>query len=250
VAVVNGEDRNVAAALRGAACEVQTFGLREGCMWRATDLKAEKGAYTFTVNCTGREFCRISMSLPGLHNVYNALAATALLHHAGLSPQQIAASLGNFQGTLRRMTVKGSAKGITVVDDYAHHPTEIQVTLRALRDRFAPKRLVCVFQPHQHSRTRFLLKDFSRSFSAADSVIVPDIYFVRDSVREKDYICSEDLASQIRLQGGQAIYLKTFEQIVDHLKMFLAPGDLVVTMGAGTVWEIADEIVRWLGINR
>jgi len=249
LAVVNGEDRNVAAAVRGAACEVQTFGLREGCMWRATDLQAERGTYRFTVNYTGREFCRISMSLPGLHNVYNALAASALLHHAGLSPEQIAVSLGNFQGTLRRMTLKGSAKGITVIDDYAHHPTEIQVTLRAIRDRFAPKRLVCVFQPHQHSRTRFLLKDFSRSFSSADAVIVPDIYFVRDSAREKDYICSEDLASQIRLQGGQAMYLKTFDLIVAHLKEFLAPGDLVVTMGAGTVWEIADEIVRWLGID-
>ena len=124
------------------------------------------------------------------------------------------------------------------------------MTLRALRDRFVPKRLVCVFQPHQHSRTRFLLKDFARSFSAADEVIVPDIYFVRDNVREMDYICSKDLAAQIRLQGGRAEYIETFEQISERLKRTLAPGDLVVTMGAGNVWEIADEIVQWLGIGR
>ncbi|NQU75816.1 MAG: UDP-N-acetylmuramate--L-alanine ligase [Planctomycetes bacterium] len=248
LAVVNGEDRNVAAASRSAVCEVQTFGTQEGCMWRAVDLQADRGAYSFTVTFAGWPFCRIALSLPGLHNVYNALAACAILHHAALAPRQIASALGSFEGTLRRMTVKAQSRGVTVVDDYAHHPTEIQVTLRALRERFSPKRLVCVFQPHQHSRTRFLLADFSRSFAAADIVIVPDIFFVRDSVREKDYISSKDLAARIRLHGGQAIYLETFEAISSHLKEIVGPGDLVVTMGAGNVWEIADEIVRWLGV--
>ena len=250
VAILNGEDRTVALAARGARCEVQTFGLAEGCMWQAREVEARNGMYRFSVYLTAREFCRIELTVPGLHNVYNALAAAALLHHCGLSPREISAGLGSFAGTLRRMTVKGQARGITVVDDYAHHPTEIQVTLRALRDRYSPRRLVCVFQPHQHSRTRFLLKDFSRSFSSADLVIVPDIYFVRDSVREKDYISSQDLAAQIRLQGGQAMYLKNFEEIAQHLTSTLTEGDLVVTMGAGNVWEIADEVVRWLGVDR
>jgi UDP-N-acetylmuramate--alanine ligase len=178
------------------------------------------------------------------------LAAAAMLHQCGLSPREISSGLSSFAGTLRRMTVKGQGRGITVVDDYAHHPTEIQVTLRALRDRYSPRRLMCVFQPHQHSRTRFLLKDFSRSFSSADMVLLPDIYFVRDSVREKDYISSQDLAAQIRLQGGQAVYLKSFAEIAQHLKSTLTEGDLVVTMGAGNVWEIADDVVRWLGVDR
>ena len=250
VAVVNGEDRNVAAAVRGAACEVQTFGLQDGCMWRGTDVTADHGLFSFKVSFTGRAFTQITLKLSGMHNVYNALAACAILHHAGLAPRQIADALGSFEGTLRRMTVKGQLQGMTVVDDYAHHPTEIQVTLRALRDQYTPKRLFCVFQPHQHSRTRFLLKDFARCFSSADGVIVPDIYFVRDSVREMDYISSKDLVSQIRLQGGQALYFKTFDEITTHLKGTLAPGDLVVTMGAGNVWEISDEIVRWLGNDR
>ncbi len=250
IAIVNGEDRNVAAAVRSAACEVQTFGVRDGCMWRAVDLEATDGLYRFTLEFNGRTFARIELSQPGLHNVYNALAACAICHHAGLAPRQISEGLGSFAGTHRRMTVKGEAAGVTVVDDYAHHPTEVQVTLRALHDRYSPKRLVCVFQPHQHSRTRFLLNDFARSFSAADVVIVPDIYFVRDSVREMDYISSEDLASQIRLLGGQALYFKTFEEIIDHLNQFLAPGDLLVTMGAGNVWEIADEIICGFGVDR
>jgi UDP-N-acetylmuramate--alanine ligase len=182
--------------------------------------------------------------------VYNSLAATALLYHAGVPADQAAELLSKFAGTKRRMTLKVQLNGVTVVDDYAHHPTEIQATLRAVRDFYQPRRLICVFQPHQHSRTRFLLKDFARSFGAADEVIVPDIYFVRDSAREKDYICSEDLVAQIRLVGGSALYLKSFGEIVKHIQGILAPGDLVVTMGAGSIWEVADDIVRWLGSNR
>ena len=148
------------------------------------------------------------------------------------------------------MSLKGSARGVTVVDDYAHHPTEVAVTLKALREQYRPKRLLCVFQPHQHSRTRFLLKDFAQSFGLADEVIVPDIYFVRDSDREKDYISSEDLVAQIRLHGGSAAYHKSFDGIVRRLQETLQPGDLVVTMGAGNIWEVADEAVRWLGEDR
>ena len=198
------------------------------------------------VHFDGRKFCHMSMAIPGLHNAYNALAAVGILHHAGMAGDDIATHLGNFAGARRRSTLKADGE-ITVVDDYAHHPTEVQATLRAIRDHFSPSRLICVFQPHQHSRTMFLLKDFARSFGLADMVIVPDIYFVRDSVREKDYICSGDLVAQIRLNGGTATYIKTFEEITEHLRKSLTPGDLIVTMGAGNIWEVADEVVRWLG---
>jgi UDP-N-acetylmuramate--alanine ligase len=247
VLVANGEDRNVASALQGASCEVETFGLSERCTWRATALEAVEGRFTAEVQLRGQPFCRLITPLAGMHNVYNALAAVALLHHAGVSPEAIAEHLSGFAGTRRRMTLKGHRDGITVVDDYAHHPTEVQVTLKALRDQYQPQRLICVFQPHQHSRTRFLLKDFARSFALADEVIVPDIFFVRDSQRERDYISSEDLVSQIRLHGGSATYLPTIEQIVGELTGRLVAGDLVVTMGAGNIWEAADEVVRWLG---
>jgi UDP-N-acetylmuramate--alanine ligase len=241
VIVANGEDRNVAEALRSPLCEVQTFGLSEPCTWRGVDLASDRGRYSFQVQFGGSFFCRLALRLPGLHNAYNALAAAALLHQAGLEGTQIAEHLGHFAGTRRRMTLKGQAAGVTIVDDYAHHPTEIQVTLRAIREFYQPRRLYCVFQPHQHSRTRFLLKDFARSFAAADAVLVPDIYFVRDSEMEKDYISSEDLVAQIRLNGGEATYLKSFEAIIRFLCEQLTDGDLVVTMGAGNVWEIADE---------
>ena len=248
--VANGEDRNVAEAVRSAVCQVQTFGLAEHCTWRGADLAADRGRYSFQVRLEGEFLCRLSLRLPGLHNAYNALAAAALLHHAGLEGPQIADCLSRFAGTRRRMTLVGQAAGVTLIDDYAHHPTEIQVTLRAIREFYQPRRLFCVFQPHQHSRTRFLLKDFARSFTAADAVIVPDIYFVRDSERERDCISSEDLVAQIRLNGGAAIYLKSFDQISDYLCEQLTDGDLLVTMGAGNVWEIADETLCRLGRNR
>jgi UDP-N-acetylmuramate--alanine ligase len=250
VLVANGDDRNVSQATSSAACEVETFGLDERCTWRGVDLSVDRGRVTMDILYGGKRFGRLAVPLPGRHNACNALAATALLHHAGLSGEQIVSALGRFAGARRRMTHKGGAGGIDVVDDYAHHPTEIQATLRAIRDYYRPQRLWCVFQPHQHSRTRFLLKDFARSFGSADEVIVPDIYFVRDSHREKDYISSEDLVAQIRFNGGSARYLKTFDEIARHLRGELAEGDLVVTMGAGNIWEVADDIVRWLGRDR
>ncbi|MBS3734722.1 MAG: UDP-N-acetylmuramate--L-alanine ligase [Phycisphaerae bacterium] len=247
VLVVNGESRHAVRAAEGARAAVETFGLADGCDWQAADVQHRRGRYAFELRYGGQRFAQVGLSLAGRHNVYNALAAAALLHQAGLSPQAIADGLGGFTGAHRRMTVKGAPRGVTVVDDYAHHPTEIQVTLRALRERYEPRRLVCVFQPHQHSRTRFLLKDFARSFTCAEKVFVPEIYFVRDSAREKEYISSQDLVAQIRLNGGAAEYLESFEQIVERLLAEVSAGDLLVTMGAGNVWEVADELVRGLG---
>ncbi len=248
VLIANGEDRNVARALdRQPRCDVETFGMADGCTWRGTVVEEARGRSILDVACRGDAFCRVAVPLPGRHNAYNTLAATALLHHAGIAAKRIAASLPQFSGAHRRMTLKARRGGVTVLDDYAHHPTEITATLRAIRDAYEPRRLLCVFQPHQHSRTRFLLKDFARSFALADEVIVPDIYFVRDSDREKEYISSEDLVAQIRLHGGSATYAETFDGIVRHVCREAGDGDLVVTMGAGNIWEVADDVVRGLG---
>jgi len=250
VMVVNGEDAEALDAAEGASCAVETFGFAADCTWRGVNESPVRGCFAMDILYDAREFGRVRLSLPGRHNAYNALAATALLHHAGLEATMIASALGGFQGARRRLTLKGHAAGVTVVDDYAHHPTEVAASLRALREHYRPRRLLCVFQPHQHSRTRFLLKDFAQSFGQADEVIVPDIYFVRDSERERECISSEDLVSQIRLNGGTAVYKKAFEEISAHLHRTLEAGDLVVTMGAGNVWELADGIVRWLKEDR
>ncbi len=247
VLIVNGEDRNMSGATGSAACQVETFGLDCESTWRGENLSTDRGKFSMDVFYGDEKFCRLEVPLPGRHNACNALAGVALLYHSGLGGAEIAEHLGSFAGAYRRMTLKGQVAGVTVLDDYAHHPTEVQVTLRAIRDYYEPERLLCVFQPHQHSRTRFMLSDFARSFGAASEVIVPDIYFVRDSELEKDYISAEDLVAQIRLNGGTAIYRKTFEEISGYLSQTLREGDLVVTMGAGNIWEVADETVRWLG---
>ena len=131
-----------------------------------------------------------------------------------------------------------------VVDDYGHHPTEIDTTLRALRRHYQPKRLICVFQPHQHSRTRFLMEQFAASFSQADLVIVPDIYFVRDSEQERQAVTAGHLVDRLRQRGIHALHLYPFGAIVEQLELIARSGDLVVTMGAGDVWKVAREFVK------
>jgi UDP-N-acetylmuramate--alanine ligase len=142
--------------------------------------------------------------------------------------------------------MRGEIGGIRVVDDYAHHPTEVRVTLQTIRQRYRPNRLWCVFQPHQHSRTRFLLTDFARSFELADRVVVPRIFFVRDSERERQAVRAVDLVERIREHGGDAIHIARFDDIVELLAREVAGGDLVITMGAGDIWKVADELVRRL----
>jgi UDP-N-acetylmuramate--alanine ligase len=173
----------------------------------------------------------------------NATMAIAACAACGLAPGAALEAINSFTGVDRRMTEMGQYNGAMIVDDYGHHPTEIRATLTALRQRYNPKRLVCVFQPHQHSRTRFLLEDFAASFAAADETIVPDIYFVRDSEAERQAVSAEDLVSRIRNNGQRAVYLKEFCDIVEYLSVNSRDGDLIVTMGAGNVWEIGRDLI-------
>jgi UDP-N-acetylmuramate--alanine ligase len=144
---------------------------------------------------------------------------------------------------------KGKIRDITVMDDYAHHPTEVRASLAGIRQRYQPKRLWCVFQPHQYSRTRFLLDDFAESFKLADITIVPEIYFVRDTAESKNKVNAETLVEKIRQTGSEAVFINDFDGILGHLQNYVQPGDLVVTMGAGTIWKVADEYLRWLGCH-
>src|SRR4029077_6595359 len=136
----------------------------------------------------------------------------------GIAPDKAAEALGGFIGVDRRMTEVGRLNGAIVVDDYGHHPTEIRATLKAVREKYQPRRLLCVFQPHQHSRTRFLLEDFAASFAEADETIVPDIYFVRDSEAERQKVSAADLVERITAAGQRARHLPDFASIVSYLK--------------------------------
>ncbi len=187
--------------------------------------------------------------MPGAHNAMNAATAATFAHILGADPVAAAASLESFAGLDRRSHFMGERhlpKGgvVRVYDDYGHHPTEVDVTLRALRDFERPQdrdgRLVCVFQPHQHSRTRFLLDEFASAFSSADIVIVPHIYFVRDSQAEKQKVSAADLVDKLRARGVQAMHLYPFDAIIEQLEVVCKPGDLLVVMGAGPVNKVAE----------
>jgi UDP-N-acetylmuramate--alanine ligase len=245
--IVNGEDRNVPRVIGDRRTNVETFGIDgEGLDWRAEDVRSYRGRSRFELWYRDRRLGVAQMKLTGRHNVMNGLAAAAMAWHAGADVDTILRAMATFAGVGRRMELKGISRGIAVVDDYAHHPTEIQASLRAIRDTYEPERLWVVFQPHQHSRTRFLMADFARSFALADVTLVPEIYFVRDSEAEKQAVSSKDLVSEIRRSGGNAEYLGTFEEIVARLSAELRPGDCLVTMGAGSVYEIADQMLSRL----
>jgi UDP-N-acetylmuramate--alanine ligase len=239
--ISNGQDDRVREALARIATPVELVGDPDG--WEVWPAGMHDGCHVGQVRFKGRPMCTLRLSVPGLHNLMNATMAVAACRACGLEAQAAADAIGTFTGVDRRMSEIGRCNGAIVVDDYGHHPTEIRATLAALRERYQPKRLICVFQPHQHSRTRFLLEDFARSFGEADETIVPDIYFVRDSESERQRVSSVDLVDRIVSGGTRARHIPQFAQIVERLKREARPGDLIVTMGAGNVWEIGRDLV-------
>jgi UDP-N-acetylmuramate--alanine ligase len=248
--VVNGEDRNTMEAVAGAKATVETFGCQNLFDWRGEVVEVRNGSYRFRVLRKGQAIAEITPGIPGRHNVMNALAATAVCFYCGVRPDVIARALARFRGAHRRMTPRGSIGGVIVLDDYAHHPREIQATLKTVREYYNPRRLYVVFQPHQHSRTRFLLNDFANSFGSADVVIVPDIYFVRDSESERELIDSRALVDLLRLRAGDARYEPNFDSIARMVCEEAGPGDVVITMGAGNVWQVADSVLAGLASER
>ena len=167
----------------------------------------------------------------------------------GLDGKDVLGVLGGFEGMDRRVMKKAEINGITIYDDYAHHPTEIKASLKAMRQKYDGRKIFCVFQPHQYSRTRFLLKDFAESFKLADMTIVPDIYFVRDTEKSKNEVNSQMLVNAIKQKGSNAVFIDSFEKICDFLKDSVKSGDILITMGAGDVWKVADEYIQWLRRN-
>jgi UDP-N-acetylmuramate--alanine ligase len=254
VIIANGQDANVAQALRDCTRRIEWVGLLDEqnpagstarrLSWVTRVLGIENGCYKGEIRRDGVPVAQITLSIPGRHNLFNATMAIVACAAAGIDPGKAAQAVARFTGVDRRMTEIGRCNGAIVVDDYGHHPTEIRATLKALRERYNPKRLFCVFQPHQHSRTRFLLDDFAASFTAATETIVPDIYFVRDSEAEKQRITSSELVERIIDHGQQATHVAKLADVPQYLRPRLADGDVVVTMGAGNVWEIARDLVQ------
>lgn len=253
--LANGADPNVAKAVEGLAAKVETVSVKSATDeagvastdWCTVSVGVQNGCHGGIVHYQGKPVATLRLSIPGAHNLYNATIAVAACHAAGVEPERAAAAINTFTGVDRRMTLVGRYKGATLVDDYGHHPTEIAATLRAVRERWRPSRVFCVFQPHQHSRTRTLLDEFAVCFKDADLALIPDIYSVRDSEEERRLTSARTLVDRINgASGGQerAIHLPTFSEIIDYLKRNAGDGDLILTIGAGNVCDIAHELAN------
>jgi UDP-N-acetylmuramate--alanine ligase len=236
-------------------CKIETIGFAPQADWRV-GVKGNQ-ARLHHGESDAKGVMDWTSPMPGEHMAYNAAVAAITAHRLGAQWPDIAKAIESFTGLDRRMQWMGAKspdgpadkstprdKVVTVVDDYGHHPTEVDTTLRALRQHYNPKRLICVFQPHQHSRTRFLMDEFAVSFSSADHVIVPHIYFVRDSEKERHAVTAGDLVDRLRNKDVAAMHLYPFAAIVEQLELITRPGDLVVTMGAGDVWQVARDYLN------
>ncbi len=244
--VCSADDRWAMEASSQGHARVETFGFSPGADWQAVNVRHDRACCTFDIQYRGARLLSTSLLLPGWHNVSNALAAVALAYEAGAEPQAMAEALPAFTGVERRLSWRGEGRGVTILDDYAHHPTEVGVTIEAVRERYRPRRTWVVFQPHQHYRTRVFMDEFADSFGLADQVIIPDVYGAREGGDRSGPDGAEVLASRIQENGGQVQYLATLEAVADHLTDHVTEGDLVLTMGAGDVWKVADALVERL----
>jgi UDP-N-acetylmuramate--alanine ligase len=241
-AIVCGDERNVRRILADFDRKLITFGFDENSDIRAVDAEFSGFKSVFTVRNREAELGRVELGLAGRHQVCNALAAVAVGLELDVSFPTIAAALGKFRGVDRRMQLRGEAAGAKVIDDYGHHPTEIEATLSAVREGF-DARIVVVFQPHRYSRSRTLLDEFGRAFSLADSVWVTDIYAAGE--QPISGLDGSTVAESIVRHGHPSVvYEPNAKQIATRLLPELRPGDIVLTLGAGDVWKVGESLIR------
>jgi UDP-N-acetylmuramate--alanine ligase len=232
---------------RGVVARMETFGTRPNADWRAVNLHRRRGVTSFEVVRGGKPYGTFRISPVGRHNVHNALVPIAVAHDLGICPEDTADALACFRGVERRLQVRVRQPAITIYDDFAHHPTEVAAALRALRANHPGARLTAVFQPHQYARTRLLLERFAEALLEADRVVVADIYRARDREEDVRAVSAADLAAAVRALGGEAVHVGDFGVIADRLEREMRTGDVAVTMGAGNIDEVADEMARRLG---
>ncbi|NSW92941.1 MAG: UDP-N-acetylmuramate--L-alanine ligase [Firmicutes bacterium] len=245
--VACADDANISSLLCKIPANKITYGIinerPDTYIWSAGNIRIDEssGCASFTLLKNGREVDTIKLSVPGIHNIYNSLAAIAVCQSLGCSIPGIKQALFKFTGTHRRFELKGIFNNIKVIDDYAHHPSEIRATLKAAKCTNNSK-IWCIFQPHTYSRTKTLLDDFSVAFSDADTVIVSDIYAARES--DNGEINSKTLVEKINKAGGRAIYISDFDTIANYLKTNALPGDLIITMGAGDIYKVGEILLK------
>ena len=239
--IINGEIDNYEEIVDGLPQQIITYGLNSTYDYYAENITYdEKACAIFSVMHNGTKIMDVHLNVPGKHNVSNSLAAIALCQAMNIPAEAIISGLAKFGGANRRFQYKGEIDGVTIIDDYAHHPTEIRATLTAAAN-YPHKRLVLVFQPHTYSRTKAFLNDFADVLSMADVVVLADIYAARE---QNTYgISSKDILNLLKEKGTDAYYFPTFDEIEKFLLKNCINGDLLITMGAGNVVEIGENLL-------
>ena len=244
LAVLCLDHPNIQSLLPKVKKRFTTYGLTTQADFQAKEIVFEGLSTSFDVVHQHQEIGRLRLRMPGLHNVYNALATLATAFELDIPFNVVQEALRDFSGIQRRFQIKGEKKGILVVDDYGHHPVEIMATLKAARTGWG-KRIIVVFQPHRYTRTQALFKDFLTAFYDADILILTDIYPAGEDRIEG--VEARDLFEGLREYGHKNVtYLADKKEIVEHLLRIIATGDLVITLGAGDIWQVSDELVKRL----
>ena len=239
--IINGEIDNYEEIVDGLPQQIITYGLNSTYDYYAENITYdEKACAIFSAMHNGTKIMDVHLNVPGKHNVSNSLAAIALCQAMNIPTEAIISGLAKFGGANRRFQYKGEIDGVTIIDDYAHHPTEIRATLTAAAN-YPHKRLVLVFQPHTYSRTKAFLNDFADVLSMADVVVLADIYAAREQNTYE--ISSKDILNLLKEKGTDAYYFPTFDEIEKFLLKNCINGDLLITMGAGNVVEIGENLL-------
>nr|WP_294678740.1 UDP-N-acetylmuramate--L-alanine ligase [uncultured Blautia sp.] len=239
--IINADTPEYESIIKDLPCQVITYGLDHPADYTAEDITWDKyGHASFTVKKNGCKVGSYYLRVPGIHNVSNAIAAIAVGKLLDLPDEVIVKGLGSFTGTDRRFQYKGEVGGITIIDDYAHHPTEIAATLESAKN-YPHEKIWCVFQPHTYTRTKALLPEFAKSLTLADHVVLADIYAARET--DDLGISSRDLQKQIQELGTPCDYFPTFDEIESFLLKSCTHGDLLITMGAGDVVNIGEHLL-------
>lgn len=237
--VVCNDNKEAAQLSKFFSGKLITYGFSKAD-YVARNIKVEKQRTIFSVFRDSEHLNDFELTVPGIHNVSNALSVIALADYLGVDLRKIKRSLVKFVNAKRRYEIKKEEKGILVIDDYAHHPTEIRATLLGVAEFHPNRRVWAVFQPHQYSRTRLLFEDFSKSFVGVHKVIISDIYEARDSEEDKKAVTSKKLAQAINAWSGNAEYIGSFDEIAEYLRKNARKNDLVLTLGAGPVYMVGE----------
>ena len=239
--VINREIKDYEKITERLDCHVITYGMDPSCTYHAENVFFNAQGYgEFDVYYQDANLGHIVLSVPGQHNVSNALAVIASARKLGISMEHIQEGLGGFKGANRRFQYKGTFNGVTIIDDYAHHPTEIRTTLEAVKN-YPHRENWCIFQPHTYTRTKAFFEDFAKALSLADHVILADIYAARET--DTLGVSSALLAEEIAKLGTDCHYFPSFDEIQEFVKSHCIHGDLLITMGAGDVVNIGENLL-------